>query len=229
MNSGEILIPDRYANILDSPKHLYARFAGSQSDFNSLMQTPMVAVVGARSCTTYGATVAHTLSRHLAENGVTVVSGLARGVDAEAHRGSLAGGGPTIAFLGCGIDRDYPSANSELARRIVENGGAILSEYIEGTPPAPWRFPARNRLVAASDATVVVESRDRSGALITADLALEYGRPVLAVPGEITSSLSYGTNDLLRRGVARICMSVDEVLEAVGHYSSNTVTIGVPA
>lgn len=143
------------------------------------------------------------------------MSGLARGVDGEAHRGALEATGATIAVLGCGIDRDYPLAHAELARRIAAEG-LIVSEYPPGVEPAPWRFPARNRIVAGlSCATVVIEARERSGALITAEFALEEGREVLAVPGEITSGLSAGTNALIRQGAAPL-LSVDDVLEAVG-------------
>jgi DNA processing protein len=155
------------------------------------------------------------LGRELAAAGVIVVSGLARGIDGEAHRGALESGGTTVAVLGCGIDRDYPRRHSELARRI-EAGGAIVSEYPPGTEPAPWRFPARNRIVAGLClATVVVEARARSGALITADFALELGREVFAVPGEITAGLSVGTNELLRQGATPL-LAAGDVLDAVG-------------
>jgi hypothetical protein len=144
-----------------------------------------------------------------------VVSGLARGVDAEAHRGALEAGGTTVAVLGCGIDRDYPAAHAELARRIGV-AGLVVSEYAPGIEPAPWRFPARNRIIAGlARATVVVEAREASGALITADFALEEGREVFAVPGEITSSLSAGTNALLRLGATPLTSAAD-VLEALG-------------
>ena len=134
---------------------------------------------------------------------------MARGIDGEAHRGALEGGGTTIAVLGCGIDRDYPAAHAELARRICEHG-LVVSEYESGVEPAPWRFPARNRIIAGlCGATVVVEARERSGALITADFALEEGRDVLAVPGEITSSLSAGTNALLKLGAAPVTCAAD--------------------
>ena len=144
--------------------------------------------------------------------------GLARGVDSEAHRGALEGnrGGTTLAVLGCGIDRDYPAANRELARNIVDQGGLIVSEYGPGVEPAPWRFPARNRIIAGlCTATVVVEARERSGALITADFALEEGREVFAVPGEITSALSAGSNALLRLGATPLTCSRD-VLDSYG-------------
>jgi DNA processing protein len=134
---------------------------------------------------------------------------MARGVDAEAHRGALEADGPTIAVLGCGIDRDYPAAHAELARRIAATG-LLVSEYAPGVAPAPWRFPARNRIVAGlCAATVVVEARERSGALITADLALEEGREVFTVPGEISSPLSAGTNDLLKLGATPLTAAGD--------------------
>ncbi len=201
--------PPLLAELHDPPSSLFVR---GESE---ALSAPGVAVVGARSCSAYGAQVARSLARELAAAGVVVVSGLARGVDGEAHRGALEGGGRTIAVLGCGIDRDYPRNHAELARRILASG-AVVSEYPAGIEPAPWRFPARNRIIAGlSLATVVVEARERSGALITADFALELGRDVFAVPGEITSSLSAGTNDLLRQGAAPLT-SVRDVLDALG-------------
>jgi len=202
----------RLGELPDPPTdHLYAR--GAQIE--QALQAPTVAVVGARACSAYGAHVARTLARDLAAAGVTVVSGLARGIDGEAHRGALDADGPTIAVLGCGIDRDYPAAHAELARRIAASGG-VVSEYEPGVEPAPWRFPARNRIIAAlADAVVIVEARARSGALITVDRAMEIGRPIYAVPGEITSLLSEGTNDLLRHGHAAAITSAGDVLAAL--------------
>ena len=143
------------------------------------------------------------------------MSGMARGIDGEAHRGALDAGGTTVAVLGCGIDRNYPAAHAELAGRIADTG-LIVSEYEPGVEPAPWRFPARNRIISGLvRAVVVVEARERSGALITVDFALEQGREVLAVPGEITSALSAGSNALLRLGAAPALRS-DDVLEAIG-------------
>jgi len=197
--------------IHDPPAGLFVRGAAEVE----LLRRPAVAVVGARSCSPYGAQVARMLGRELAAAGLVVVSGLARGVDGEAHRGALESGGPTVAVLGCGIDRDYPAAHGELASRIRATGLAV-SEYAPGVEPAPWRFPARNRIIAGlSAATVVVEARERSGALITVDLALEEGREVFAVPGEITSALSRGANDLLRLGATPLTSS-DDVLELFG-------------
>jgi DNA processing protein len=197
--------------IHDPPAGLFLRGASEPA----ILSRPAVAVVGARACSGYGASVARSLGRDLATAGLIVVSGLARGIDAEAHRGALEAEGTTVAVLGCGIDRDYPAAHAELARRVAESG-LIVSEYAPGVEPAPWRFPARNRLVAGlSSATVVVEARERSGALITADLALEEGREVFAVPGEITSSLSTGTNALLKLGAAPLTGAAD-VLASFG-------------
>jgi DNA processing protein len=203
--------PSQLRSIHDPPPGLFLRGEGEPE----LLRRPSVAVVGARACSDYGAHVARALSRDLAAAGVVVVSGLARGVDGWAHRGCLDAGGETLAVLGCGIDRDYPRAHSTLAAEIGA-GGLLVSEYPPGVAPAPWRFPARNRIVAGlALATVVVEARDRSGALITADLALEEGREVLAVPGEITSMLSAGSNGLLRLGATPVTCAGD-VLEAIG-------------
>jgi DNA processing protein len=203
--------PSLLAAIHDPPPCLFLRGSGSQA----LLDGPAVAIVGARACSAYGRSVARSLARELAAAGLVVVSGLARGVDGEAHRGALDAGGVTLAVLGCGIDRDYPAAHGELARRISEQG-LVVSEYEPGVEPAPWRFPARNRIIAGlSRATVVVEARERSGALITADFALEEGREVLSVPGEITSALSAGTNALLRLGATPVTCAAD-VLEVFG-------------
>ena len=197
--------------IYDPPPRLYLRGGGE----TELLSRPCVAVVGARACSPYGAQVARMLGRELAAAGLVVVSGLARGIDGEAHRGALEAGGVTVAVLGCGIDRDYPAAHAELARRIRRDGLAV-AEYETGVEPAPWRFPARNRIIAGLCATtVVVEARERSGALITADFALEEGRDVLAVPGDITSTLSAGTNALLKLG-ATPCTGASDVLELFG-------------
>jgi DNA processing protein len=195
----------------DPPAGLFLRGVAKPE----LLARPAVAIVGARACSGYGSSVARSLGRELSAADLVVVSGLARGIDAEAHRGTLEANGTTVAVLGCGIDRDYPAAHAELARRVAE-AGLIVSEYAPGVEPAPWRFPARNRIVAGlCAATVVVEARERSGALITADLALEEGREVFAVPGEITSSLSAGTNALLKLGATPLTSAAD-VLASFG-------------
>jgi DNA processing protein len=216
--------PPRLSAIHDPPPGLFLRGAARPE----ILARPAVAIVGARACSGYGASVARGLGRELAAAGLVVVSGLARGVDAEAHRGALEGGGTTVAVLGCGIDRDYPAAHAELARRVAD-AGLIVSEYAPGVEPAPWRFPARNRIVAGlSAAVVVVEARERSGALITADLALEEGREVFAVPGEITSALSAGTNALLKLGASPLTSATD-VLSCFGLESAPAAAAEGPA
>jgi DNA processing protein len=212
LGRSDAAFPERLAAIHDPPPGLFLRGAADVS----LLDRASVAIVGARSCTDYGAHVARQLARDVTAAGVVVVSGLARGVDGYAHRGALDAQGETVAVLGCGIDRDYPRAHAALAAELLSSGGLIVSEYPPGVAPAPWRFPARNRIVAGLTlATVVVEARERSGALITADLALEEGREVLAVPGEITCALSHGTNALLRLGAIPATCAGD-VLEAIG-------------
>jgi DNA processing protein len=203
--------PQRLAAIHDPPAGLFLRGGGAAE----LLSRPSVAIVGARACSPYGAQVARFLGRELAGAGLVVVSGLARGVDGAAHRGALDAAGLTVGVLGCGVDRDYPAAHAELARRICELG-LVVSEYAPRVDPAPWRFPARNRVIAGlATAVIIVEARERSGALITADLALEEGREVFAVPGEITSALAAGTNRLLRLGATPLT-SADDVLEVFG-------------
>ena len=212
LRRGEPGYPALLRQIPDPPPSLWIRGDGDVQ----VLGDPAVAIVGARACSGYGRSVARMLATESATAGAVVVSGLARGIDGEAHRGALAAGGRTVAVLGCGIDRDYPAAHAELARSIVETGGLVVSEYEPGVEPAPWRFPARNRIIAGlARATVVVEARERSGALITADFALEDGREVLAVPGEITSALSGGANALLRQGATPATCAAD-VLEAIG-------------
>jgi DNA processing protein len=207
-------LPPLLRAIHDPPDKLYLRGSGNVE----LLSRPAAAIVGARACSPYGAQVARMLGRELAAAGVVVVSGLARGVDGEAHRGALETDGHTVAVLGCGVDRDYPAAHASLARSIAERS-LIVSEYEPGVEPAPFRFPARNRIIAGLClATVVVEARERSGALITADFALEEGREVFAVPGEITSALSAGANALLRLGATPLTAAAD-VLESLGIQS----------
>lgn len=204
-------LPSLLGAIHDPPARLHLRGNGDAA----VLAEPAVAIVGARACSPYGAQVARMLGRELAAAGLVVVSGLARGIDGEAHRGALETDGHTVAVLGCGIDRDYPAAHATLARSIAERS-LLVSEYEPGVEPAPWRFPARNRIIAGlCIATIVVEARERSGALITADFALEEGREVFAVPGEITSALSAGANALLRLGATPLTAATD-VLESLG-------------
>ena len=211
---SEPRFPPLLRAIHDPPAGLFLRGPADPE----LLSQPAVAIVGARACSAYGAGVARMLGRELASAGLVVVSGLARGVDGEAHRGALEASrdGATVAVLGCGIDRNYPAAHARLAGEIAVSGGLVVSEYAPGVEPAPWRFPARNRIVSGlAAATIVVEAREGSGALITADFALEEGREVLVVPGEITSTLSAGSNALLRLGATPLTRTED-VLELFG-------------
>lgn len=173
-----------------------------------------VAMVGTRRVTAYGQQVARETSTFLAGHGLTIVSGLARGVDALAHQHALQAGGRTIAVLGCGVDVVYPPEHRQLAEAIVENG-ALISDYPMGTQPEGINFPPRNRIISGlSLATIVVEAGERSGALITADFALEQGRDVFAVPGNVFSPASRGTNRLIQNG-AFVMVSPQDVLDVL--------------
>jgi DNA processing protein len=184
-------------------------------------QRGAVTIVGSRACTAYGRRVAAELAGDVAGRGSRVVSGAAFGVDAAAHRGAMsaAGARSTIAVLACGIDRVYPVANKELIDEIAAGGGVVLSEYPPGTTPARHRFLVRNRLIAAFGAvTVVVEAGRRSGTISTANAATELNRVVMAVPGPVTSALSIGCHDLLRKGQAVVATSASDVLDAMGLF-----------
>ena len=186
--------PSRLKEIDQPPPVLYVR--GSLTTDDSWA----VAVVGTRRVSAYGRQVAEELATFLANNGVTVVSGLARGVDAISHESALKAGGRSIAVLGCGVDRIYPPEHTQLAEKMIESG-AIISDYAPGTPPDASNFPPRNRIISGlSIATVVVEAGDKSGALITAQFAVDQGREVFAVPGNILSPQSKGTNRLISDG-----------------------------
>jgi len=177
---------------------------------------PRVALVGSRRPSPYGEAVAEQLSSDLAAAGVVVISGLALGIDAAAHRGALNGGGVTVAVMGTGVDLVYPAAHSRLAEDILAAGGALVSQFADGTQPRRGNFPARNWTMAAlSDAVVVVEAAEGSGALITAQAALELDRDVLAVPGSIFSPLSVGAHGLIRDG-AGLVQNARDVLAALG-------------
>lgn len=178
-----------------------------------LQESPGVAVVGTRRCTRYGVDLAESFGRAIANAGWTTVSGLARGIDVAAHRGTLSAGGHAVAVLGSGVDVCYPRENRPVYDQIIETGGAIVSEYAPGTPPDRWRFPARNRIIAAMSAgVVVVEAARTGGALITARLAAELGRPVFVVPGDVDRVASEGCNLLLRDG-AHPVLGPEDLLE----------------
>ena len=168
-----------------------------------------VAIVGARTRSAYGAQVASEIGKALAQNGIQVISGLARGIDRDAHQGALDGGGDTYGVLGCGIDICYPSENKYLYHKMAETGG-IISEYPPGVHPMPKQFPARNRIISGlCDCVVVVEAKEKSGSLITADFAIEQGKDVFAVPGRICDPLSQGCNRLIKQGAGAIISMED--------------------
>lgn len=205
--AGDTGFPVRLWSVSDPPLGVFVR--------GEVPTGRAVALVGARRATTYGREVGEYLGRELALAGVAVVSGMARGVDAAAHRGALAAGGPTVAVWGAGPDRVYPPEHGELADEIARHG-CLVTEYPPGSPPLPHHFPERNRIIAGlAEAVIVVEADERSGALITARLALDEGREVLAVPGSVFSRLSAGPNGLLRAGAAPV-LSADDVLAVLG-------------
>lgn len=198
--------PLRLRNIYDMPMWLFLK--GSLPED----QLPSAAVIGARSCTAYGRQEAEYLGRFLAEQGIQVVSGLASGIDGAAHRGVVHAEGMAFAVLGSGVDVCYPESNLGLYHRILERGG-IISEYGPGEQPLAQHFPVRNRIISGlADAVIVVEARKRSGSLITADLALEQGREVFAMPGRRTDPLNAGCNTLIRQGAA-IVTEPKEILD----------------
>jgi len=190
--------------IHDPPARLFVR--------GRLPSEPTIAIVGSRRATPYGCRAAHRLARDLSDAGVAVVSGLARGIDAAAHRGALEGGTPTVAVMATGLDRIYPPEHTELATSIA-SAGALVTEAEEGTLPLPGRFPVRNRIISGlSLGVVVVEAAERSGALITARMAGEQGREVFCVPGSIENPLAVGAHRLIKDG-AKLVQTVDDVLE----------------
>ncbi len=199
--------PRLLREIHDPPPILYFR-----GDFQRAYRQPAIAIVGSRRCTAYGKQVAEMLAGELAERGITIVSGLARGIDAAAHRAALAAGGQTIAVMGNGLDTIYPKENSKLAQAI-EKSGALITELPLGAPPLPQNFPFRNRIIAGLCLGVlIVEAADRSGSLITARLAMEQNREVFAVPGNITVANSFGPNYLIKDG-AKLVQSWRDIVE----------------
>jgi DNA processing protein len=204
-------IPLRLKQLSSPPKELF--HAGA--DLSELLQRPAVAIVGSRKVTPYGRQVTLQLARELAEQGVVIVSGLALGVDALAHQAALEAGGLTIAVLPSPIEQIAPRSHQQLAEAIVANGGALVSEYPDGAETFRTNFVARNRLVAGlSDAVLITEAALKSGSLHTARFALEQGKDVLAVPGNITNPIAEGTNNLLRAGAVPITCA-DDVLSVL--------------
>ena len=209
---GEADYPVALKQIADPPEQLYI-----WGDVKSLSQEVMIAIVGTRKPTDYGIRVAGRLATDLSAR-VTIVSGLAYGVDTVALTEAVAAGGKVVAVIGSGLDRSsfYPLVNYQLAEKIVENGGAVISEYIEGTPPLKQNFPARNRIIAGLTlGTVVIEGLKGSGSLITAEHAMEFGREVWAVPGSIFVPEAWAPNQLIKDGATPVT-SASDILESLG-------------
>ena len=212
--------PQALHNIYSKPSALYVT-----GDISCLSGRLAIAMVGARHCTTYGKQAADRLARELVSCGAAVVSGLAQGIDTISHTGALKGGGKTVAVLGCGHDQDYPVSNRTL-RRLIEQHGAVVSEYPPGTKPLSRNFPIRNRIISGLSAgIVVVEGARRSGSLITAGHALAQGRDVFAVPGSIFSESSTGPHWLIRQGAIPVTCTRD-ILEEYLHLSLDTINTG---
>lgn len=210
---AEILVLDDgvYPSLLretyDPPVVLYLK--GKWSD---CLDGPCVAIVGSRRCSTYGQNAALMLSRELAQRGVTIISGMARGIDAAAHRGALEAGGRTVGVMGTGLDQIYPRDHKKLAEDILKAGGALVTQFPLRTPPVSENFPYRNRVISGlSLGVLVVEAAENSGSLITARLAMEQNREVFAVPGNITSRNSFGTNYLIKGAGAKLVQQWQDV------------------
>ena len=209
INSGDYL--ERLRNIYDPPKKLYVL-----GNFK-ILKEKAIAIVGSRKATEYGKKVAFQISQELTKENINIVSGLAIGIDTYAHLGaiSIQNQASTIAVLGSGIDEMYPKENTELARKIIQTGGCIVSEYPLGTKPNKINFPQRNRIISGlSEGVVVVEASEKSGSLITAEFGIEQGKEIFAVPGNIDNLLSKGTNKLIQDG-AKMVLSSKEILEEI--------------
>ena len=202
----ESAFPERLREIPDSPSCIYCKGRLPEKDEHT------VGIIGARDGTDYGKAVARKLAGELSEYGISIISGMAYGIDSAAHLGALDAKGRTYAVLVCGLNICYPSVNYRLYQKIMENGG-VISEYSPGAPPLPHHFVERNRLIAGlADILLVVEAKEKSGTFITVDRALEQGKQVFAVPGRITDPLSKGCNKLIREGAA-VCLSKEDILE----------------
>lgn len=196
---NDIAYAEKLRNIYDPPKCLY--IIGNES----LLSTKSIAMIGCRNCSQYGANIAYQFAYELAKKNITIISGLARGIDTCSHWGAVNANGKTIAILGSGLDIIYPSENKKLYDEIIKKGGAIISEYPLGTKPEKYHFPARNRIISGlSNGVFVIEARNKSGTLITVDHALEQGKDIYAVPGDITRENSIGTNELIKQGAIPI-------------------------
>jgi len=213
---GDKNYPELLKQIQNPPPVIYVKSSTGITGTKSIMENfekKAVAVVGTRLPTIYGKKVTEIIVEGLVARGIVIVSGLARGIDAIAHRQTLVNQGLTIAVLGCGLDRMYPPEHNQLAQEIVKSGGALVSEFPLETEAAPGNFPARNRIISGlSLGVVVTEAAKDSGSLITASRAAEQGREVFAVPGQITSAMSKGTAELIKKG-AKLVTGVEDILE----------------
>lgn len=217
VENADKAFPPLLKTIKDPPESLY--YIGDIS----LCKEPCIAIVGSRKCTAYGKWVSYSLGKILAQHGIVVVSGMATGIDSESHKGALDGGGKTIAVLGCGPDICYPKNNKTLMTSI-EKTGLILSEYPSESHPMPWMFPARNRIISGlSYGVIIVEADMRSGSLITAGHALEQGREVFALPGNIDSVFSSGTNKLIQDGATPL-IDLDDIIRFLGLKTKDKLT-----
>lgn len=199
--------PQKLKKIYDKPIVLYIK--GNKSILNEFS----LAIIGCREHTKYGEMVAKNMSYQISKNNIVTISGLAMGIDSIAHKETLRAKGKTIAVIGSSIDNIYPEENKELAKEIIKNGGTIISEYVIGTKPQKMNFPARNRIISGmSNGVVVIEAKKKSGTMITVDFALEQGKEVFAVPGNILSKNSEGTNELIKQG-AKLVTNVEDILE----------------
>ena len=222
LTCGEAPYPAALASIPDAPYVLYVL-----GDCENLGGGLQIAIVGTRACTGYGAGMAYSIARDLAQAGATVVSGLALGIDGAAALGALVGGGKTVGVLGCGIDEIYPPAHFELFRQMISRGNTIVSEYPPKTKAKPYFFPQRNRIISGlCDATLVVEAAPGSGALISAQKALLYGRELYAVPGKVGDKNATGTNGLLHEG-ATMALSAADILESFAEKYGLTVPLSI--
>lgn len=206
LSREHINFPNKLKNISDCPYGIYVY--GNIMELNK----PSVAVIGARNCSNYGMELSYKIGFELSANGINVISGLARGIDSQSHKGAIEANGVTYAVMGCGVDICYPKDNIGIYEDIKKNGG-IISEYPCGSKPFAWQFPLRNRIISGlSDKIIIVEAREKSGSLITVDYALEQGKDVYAVPGRIEDALSKGCNRLIKEG-AGLISSIESLIE----------------
>lgn len=212
----DIEYPQSLKSIYDPPPYLFIKGEILPSD------SMAIAIVGSRKASNYGLLTSKWLASELAKSGLTIISGMARGVDSYAHLGALEAKGRTIAVMGCGLDKAYPPENRSLKEKI-ESFGASISEYPPGSPPLAWHFPARNRIISGlSLGVIITEAGEKSGALITADMALEQGKEVFAVPGNIREKTHRGTHQLIKDG-AKLVQGVEDILEELGIPIANTI------